>query len=63
MTALQSHLAVSNQTLVGLCQGGLLKDQLQMVKVTADGRSRYSIKPIEEQLSFDKARAIIPALL
>ena len=27
-----------------------------MVKVSADGRSRYSIKPIEEQLSFDKAR-------
>ena len=34
-----------------------------MVKVTADGRSRYSIKPIEEQLSFDKARVVVPSLV
>ncbi len=27
-----------------------------MIKVNVNGRSRYSIKPIEEQLSFDKAR-------
>lgn len=33
---------------------GLLKDQLELVKVQVDGRTRYSIKPIEEQLSFDK---------
>ena len=25
-----------------------------MVKAQMDGRSRYTIKPIEEQLSFDK---------
>lgn len=34
---------------------GLLKEQLQLAKVRlADGRTRYSIKAIEETLSFDK---------
>ncbi|EIE18178.1 hypothetical protein COCSUDRAFT_49381 [Coccomyxa subellipsoidea C-169] len=33
---------------------GLLKDQLELVKTQVDGRTRYGIKAIEEQLSFDK---------
>lgn len=33
---------------------GLLKDQLELVKVQVEGRTRYSVKPIPEQLSFDK---------
>ena len=38
-------------------QGHLLKDQLEVVKVPpADGvgRPRYTIKPIEDELPFDK---------
>ena len=35
-------------------QDRLLKDQLEVVKVQVDGRTRYSIKPIEGQLTFDK---------
>jgi hypothetical protein len=35
-------------------QGHLLKDQLEVVKVQTEGRTRYSIKPIEDQLTFDK---------
>ena len=38
----------------GLSQGHLLKDQLEVVKVQLEGRTRYSIKPIEDQLTFDK---------
>ena len=34
-----------------------------MVKVNLDGRSRYSIKPIDEQLSFDKVRRVHRPLL
>ncbi|EFJ49038.1 hypothetical protein VOLCADRAFT_59885 [Volvox carteri f. nagariensis] len=34
---------------------GLLKEQLELVKVKLDdGRTRYTIKPIEETLTFDK---------
>ena len=38
-------------------QGHLLKDQLEVVKVPAAdgvGRPRYTIKPIEDELPFDK---------
>lgn len=36
-------------------QGGLLKDSLELVKLKSNnGRSRYTIKPLEEKLSFDK---------
>ena len=35
-----------------------------MVKAQMDGRSRYTIKPIEEQLSFDKVgRPVASSLL
>ncbi|CAL8463321.1 g2855 [Coccomyxa elongata] len=34
--------------------GKLLKDQLDLVKYQVDGRTRYTIKPIEDKLSFDK---------
>jgi hypothetical protein len=40
-------------------QGHLLKDQLEVVKVPAAngvGRPRYTIKPIEDELPFDKVR-------
>ncbi len=38
---------------------GLLKEQLELLKVKlADGRTRYSIRPIEETLSFDKVRVL-----
>ncbi|KAK9815690.1 hypothetical protein WJX72_008170 [[Myrmecia] bisecta] len=33
---------------------GLLKDQLELVKVGGNGKSRYTIKPLEGQLAFDK---------
>ncbi len=33
---------------------GLLKDQLEIVKVKSNGKIRYAIQPLEEQLSFDK---------
>lgn len=34
---------------------GLLKEKLELVKVkTKDGRSRVTLKPIEDQLTFDK---------
>ncbi|KAK9917284.1 hypothetical protein WJX75_002761 [Coccomyxa subellipsoidea] len=33
---------------------GLLKDQLELVKIQVDGRTRYGIKQIDEKLSFDK---------
>ncbi|KAK9800247.1 hypothetical protein WJX73_005883 [Symbiochloris irregularis] len=33
---------------------GLLKDQLELVETRKDGKTRYSIKPIEDKLSFDK---------
>jgi hypothetical protein len=34
---------------------GLLKEKLELVKVKAkDGRSRVTLKPIEDQLTFDK---------
>jgi hypothetical protein len=41
---------------VGLLpQGHLLKDQLELVKVAApEGGSRYTIKPLASELSFDK---------
>ena len=36
-------------------QGGLLKDALELVKAqNGNGRTRYTIKPMEEKLSFDK---------
>jgi hypothetical protein len=31
-----------------------LKDQLELVKIQVDGRTRYGIKQIDEKLSFDK---------
>lgn len=33
---------------------GLLKDQLEVVQLQQDGHPRFTIKPIEEKLSFDK---------
>ena len=37
------------------CTQGLLKDQLEIVKVKhASGKFRYAIQPLEEQLPFDK---------
>lgn len=34
---------------------GLLKDQLELAKQTQqNGKTRWTIKPMEEQLSFDK---------
>lgn len=33
---------------------GLLKDQLEIVKIKSNGKIRYAIQPLEEQLSFDK---------
>ncbi|KAA6424132.1 MAG: uridine-cytidine kinase C-like [Trebouxia sp. A1-2] len=38
----------------GLKKKGLLKDQLEIVKVKSNGKIRYAIQPLEEQLSFDK---------
>ena len=38
-----------------LCGQGLLRDVLELVKSHgSNGKSRYSIKPLEEKLSFDK---------
>ena len=35
----------------------LLKEQLELQKIRiADGRTRYTIKPIAEQLTFDKGK-------
>ena len=48
----RSNLCFSQQQ-----QGHLLKDQLEVVKVPAAdgvGRPRYTIKPIEDELPFDK---------
>ena len=36
----------------------LLKDALEIVEVKSGGHSRYTIKPLEEQLPFDKVRLI-----
>lgn len=38
----------------GLKKKGLLKDQLEIVKVKSNGKIKYAIQPLEEQLSFDK---------
>jgi uridine kinase len=36
-------------------QGHLLKDQLEVIKVkTSEGGTRYSIKPLTSELTFDK---------
>ena len=35
-------------------QQGLLKDQLQIMKVKSNGKIRYAIQSLDEQLSFDK---------
>ena len=41
---------------------GLLKDQLQLQRMqTQGGRTRYTIKPLDEMLSFDKVE--LPAFL
>ena len=37
-----------------LPQGTLLKDKLELVKIKCDGKTRYTIKPLEGELSFDK---------
>ena len=37
-----------------VCLQGLLKDQLEIVKVKVNGKIKYAIQPLEEQLSFDK---------
>lgn len=37
-----------------MCWQGLLKDQLEIVKVKVNGKIKYAIQPLEEQLSFDK---------
>ena len=52
----ETHIGASagNMCGFGLSQGHLLKDQLEVVKVQLEGRTRYSIKPIEDQLTFDK---------
>ena len=34
---------------------GLLKDQPQLTAVKIDGKTRWAIKPLEDDLSFDKA--------
>ena len=39
------------------CFPQLLKDQLDVVKYQVDGRTRYTIKLIEDKLSFDKVNA------
>lgn len=41
----------------GMCWQGLLKDQLEIVKVKVNGKIKYAIQPLEEQLSFDKVGA------
>lgn len=46
-------VAVSEDA-AGLALQGLLKDQLELVETRKDGKIRYSIKPIEDKLSFDK---------
>lgn len=37
----------------------LLKDALEIVEVKSGGHSRYTIKPLEEQLPFDKVRLVL----
>lgn len=38
-------------------QGGLLKEKLELVKVKSkDGRTRTTIAPIPDELSFEKVR-------
>ena len=48
------HFLMVTAPFLGL-QGGLLKDALELVKAqNGSGRTRYTIKPMEEKLSFDK---------
>ena len=41
-----------------MCLQGLLKDQLEIVKVKVNGKIKYAIQPLEEQLSFDKVGSL-----
>lgn len=42
---------------------GLLKEKLQLEKFKApDGRLRWTVAPIDEQLSFDKVRPVLSPL-
>ena len=45
---------VLDQLNPSLSTQGLLKDQLEIVKVKSNGKIRYAIQPLDEQLSFDK---------
>lgn len=45
----------------GMCWQGLLKDQLEIVKVKINGKIKYAIQPLEEQLSFDKVGSFTSA--
>ena len=41
-----------------VCLQGLLKDQLEIVKVKVNGKIKYAIQPLDEQLSFDKVGSL-----
>lgn len=41
-----------------VCLQGLLKDQLEIVKVKVNGKIKYAIRPLDEQLSFDKVGSL-----
>ena len=41
---------------------GLLRDSLELVKSQSNGRSRYTIKALDEKLSFDKVLARLSSI-
>ena len=52
---LQLVLLMQHLPLFSVFLQGLLKDQLELAKQTQqNGKTRWTIKPMEEQLSFDK---------
>ena len=46
-----------------MCLQGLLKDQLEIVKIKSNGKIKYAIQPLDEQLSFDKVSKWLEKLL
>ena len=54
-STLQLALLMQHLPLCSVLLQGLLKDQLELAKQTQqNGKTRWTIKPMEEQLSFDK---------